>query len=329
MSPARHVDPNQPMIDEDVQHTLVRSPLFRGVSPVLVTSIAARSESRLLSPREKLLSAGSQNQRLYVVLSGTVSARVPGTDVAHVLLEPGDCVGEISILDGQPVSADVIAEESTVVLSFDRQQLWELIDASADVARNLLRLLAGRVRHDDEVLGESSRLQRYFERIATVDGLTGLRNRRWLDDAFARQLDRAARTDQPVSLLMINLDHFKLVNDQHGHLVGDAVLSRVSQTLSATLRPQDLLARYGGEEFAVLLPGIDVTSATAVAERLRLAVESVPPIPSDGVNGPLPAITVSIGVTTGRAYETLPDLLKRADSAMYRAKEGGRNRTSE
>ena len=77
------------------------------------------------------------------------------------------------------------------------------------------------------------------------------------------------------------------------------------------------------------MPGIDVTSATAVAERLRLAVESVPAIPSDGVNGPLPAITVSIGVTTGRAYETLPDLLKRADSAMYRAKEGGRNRTSE
>ena len=163
---------------------------------------------------------------------------MPGSDVAHVTLEAGDCVGEISILDGQPVSADVIAEESTVVLSVDRQQLWELIDASAAVARNLLRLLAGRGRHDDEVLGESSRLQRYFERIATVDGLTGLRNRRWLDDAFARQLDRGARTDQPTSLLMIDLDHFKLVNDEHGHLVGDAVLSRVAQTLSATLRPR-------------------------------------------------------------------------------------------
>src|SRR5262245_25993678 len=243
---------SHPMTDENLQHTLIRSPLFRGVAPNLVAALVSASQSRQLAIHERLLTCGADNDRLYILVSGSVSVRVEGAEVPHVRLGPGECVGESSILDGRPATADVSAEEPTVVLSFDRQQLWSLVDASADVARNLLRLLAGRVRHDDTVIGEADRLHRYFERIATVDGLTGLRNRRWLDDAFARQLDRSGRTRQPASLLMIDLDHFKAVNDEHGHLVGDAVLCRVAQVLTSTLRPQDLLARYGGEEFAVM-----------------------------------------------------------------------------
>lgn len=310
------------MIDQHVQDILVRSPLFRDVSAALVSAVASTSESRPLSMHERLLTAGADNDRLYIVLSGSVSVRLPGTDASHVRLGPGECVGEISILDGRPASADVFADEPTVVLSFDRHQVWTLVDASAELARNLLRLLAGRVRHDDAALGEATKLQRYFERIATVDGLTGLRNRRWLDDAFARQLDRCARAAQPVSLLMIDLDHFKRVNDEHGHMVGDAVLCRAAHLLAAALRPQDLLARYGGEEFAALLPALDAASALVVAERLRQTVASAP---QELDAKPLPPMTISIGVTTRRAHEALPDLLHRADIALYRAKEAGRN----
>jgi diguanylate cyclase (GGDEF)-like protein len=310
------------VLDQSLQAGLLRSPLFRDVPASLVSSLAATCQPRALDAQEMLLKAGVNNDRLYIVMAGCVGVRMGGRAEPHVRLGPGECVGELSILDGRPTSADVVAEEPTIVLSFGREQVWTLIDASAELARNLLRLLAGRVRHDDVVIGEANRLQRYFERIATMDGLTGLRNRRWLDDAFARQLDRAVRSAQPVSVLMIDLDHFKRVNDEHGHLVGDAVLCWVGQVLTAALRPQDLLARYGGEEFAVLLPGFDTASAVAIAERLRRAVADAP---QDADAKPLPPMTVSIGVSTRRAYETLPDLLRRADEALYRAKEEGRN----
>jgi diguanylate cyclase (GGDEF)-like protein len=311
---------------DDVQNTLVRSPLFRGVSTSLVAAVAADSEARLLAPNERLLAMGGHNDKLHVIVSGSVSVFVDGLEGPAIHLGAGECVGEISLLDDRSVSADVVANESTVVLAFGREQLWALIDASAEHARNLLRILAHRVRQDDSTIAASNRLTRYFERLATVDGLTGLRNRRWLDDAFTRQLERAVRTGQPVTLVMIDLDHFKKLNDEYGHLIGDAVLGRVGELLTAGLRPHDLLARFGGEEFAVLLPGMGVNASLAIAERLRVSVER-----DARVNGetPLPKTTISLGLAESRPDETLSSLLVRADGALYRAKRAGRNRTSE
>jgi diguanylate cyclase (GGDEF)-like protein len=270
------------------------------------------------------LRAGTENDVLYIVLSGQVSVRVPGVDEPHARLGAGECVGELSILDGQQVSADVVADAQTVVLALDRRRLWTLIDSSAEVARNLLGILAGRVRADDAALGESGREHRQLQRLVTVDSLTGLRNRRWLDDAFARQLSRATRANQPLSLLMIDIDRFKQVNDTYGHSAGDAVLRRVAHTLATGLRPQDLLARYGGEEFTVLLPGLGRQQAFQVAERLRLAIQANG---GDGRRENVTQITVSIGVATVARDETLAALVQRADDALYRAKDSGRNCT--
>lgn len=300
---------------------LLGSKLFRGVPPPLVHAAVAGSETLELSRREVLLRTGTANNVLYLVLSGSLSVHVPGAEEPHVRLGPGECVGDLSFLDGQLVSADVIANEPALVLALDPDQLWPLIESSAGVARNLLRILAGRVRGDNQALAHSDRRQRQLARLATIDGLTGLRNRRWLDDAFARQIARAAGTGQAASLLMVDVDHFKRLNDAHGHRVGDRVLRQVAHTLASGIRPVDLLARYGGEEFAVLLPGLALETAMAVAERLREAVEE------DRIEG-VPRATVSIGVATLRDGEPLAGLLERADAALYRAKQSGRNRTS-
>jgi diguanylate cyclase (GGDEF)-like protein len=237
---------------------------------------------------------------------------------------PGDCAGELSLIDGFQVSADVYAEEDCELLVIDREHVWHFMEQTPLVARNLLRLLAGRVRNDDRMLEESERLKREYEDAATVDVLTGLRNRRWLNDAFTRQLERSARSRHAVSLLMIDVDRFKDVNDRHGHLVGDEVLVQLGRTVAGALRPQDLLARFGGEEFVVLLPDLPHVEVSAVAERLREAVGSTPVLTSVGLLG---GLSVSIGVATQTAgpSTSLSTLFDAADRALYEAKAAGRN----
>jgi diguanylate cyclase (GGDEF)-like protein len=309
----------------ELLENIQRARLLHEVPRPLIDSLLHTGGSRFLAKGEALLRAGEENETLYLVISGAVNVLFATADRPYVRLGPGECVGELSVIDHSRVSADVIASEPTVLLAITREQFWSLVDASTAVAKNLLRILAGRVRHDDAVLAESDRQQHQLAALATVDGLTGLRNRLWLDNAFERQLTRTARDADPVSLLMIDLDNFKPLNDVYGHLVGDAVLRQTARRVAAGLRPQDLLARYGGDEFAVLLPGADEVQAMAIADRLRSAVRSGPTEPEDEN---LPATSVSIGVATTSEVVPLPILLASADAALYRAKHTGRDRVS-
>ncbi|MFA9462133.1 GGDEF domain-containing protein [Thiohalorhabdus sp. Cl-TMA] len=159
-------------------------------------------------------------------------------------------------------------------------------------------------------------------RQATRDPLTGMFNRRALFQQARAELARARRHDRPVSMLLLDIDRFKRINDQQGHPVGDAVLRHLAGILQRETRTEDLLGRYGGEEFMVLATDSDAAGAAALAERIRAAVARDPaPAPE----GPL-TYTVSIGVGTGLAGDSLEDLLKRADEALLEAKECGRDR---
>ena len=300
---------------------LETSPLFDRLSPRLKHTLVTASATRRVAAGERLLVTGELNESLFVVLEGAVDVVLPGLDLPHVRLGPGECVGELSILDGQPVSADVVAAEPTVLLQLDQIQVWSLIDASATFARNLLRVLARRVRNDHAVLAESSDERRRFERLSMVDGLTTLHNRRWFDEMFPLQVLRLGREGRIGALLMADADRFKEINDRHGHTVGDAMLRRVGRALLATLRPGDLLARYGGEEFAILLADVDERAAADVAERLRRQVAE------SGAEG-APPCTMSVGVAVIRPTEPFDALVARADAALFRAKDAGRNRVS-
>jgi diguanylate cyclase (GGDEF)-like protein len=161
-----------------------------------------------------------------------------------------------------------------------------------------------------------------FERLATTDPLTGVANRRLLFDQAKRELARTRRYSSPTSLIIVDLDHFKAINDRHGHLVGDHALVHAATVLAAAIRDADMIARYGGEEFGILLPMTDLDGAYEVAERCRQRLADRP-WKSEGGDV---HITASLGVATTNGHGDVDDLLRRADDALLRAKHKGRNR---
>ena len=206
---------------------------------------------------------------------------------------------------------------------FEEPQGSWAIESASTLARQvmfvvvglLIGFLSGRLRATTRQLEEANAQLR---RAALVDGLTGLPNRRALNEFLDREWRRAARSAAPLSALMVDVDHFKALNDRLGHAAGDECLVRVGRAIAAEAsRPGDFAARYGGEEFTVILGATDAAGAAAVGERIRRSVERLDC-----------AVTVSVGAATAvPAPSARPEaLLAEADMALYRAKATGRNR---
>ena len=189
-----------------------------------------------------------------------------------------------------------------------------LTDLSADAAVGGLML---RLRD----VTERRRLERALEELATTDPLTGMANRRRFDETLRAEAERCLRAGSPLTLLLLDIDHFKSVNDTYGHPVGDAVLKAVAAQCRAAVRDIDLVARVGGEEFAVLLVDVGLHEGEQVADRMRKVIEATQV--HSPASQPL-SCTVSLGVADFTGDAT--DLMARADAALYRAKAEGRNR---
>jgi len=170
-----------------------------------------------------------------------------------------------------------------------------------------------------------TRLVADLQRLSRHDGLTGLLNRRALEDLLAAQVQRSRRNAEPFCLLMLDVDHFKSINDRFGHAVGDQVLKHLSAVLLGHVRAVDRVGRFGGEEFVVLLPGLALAAALPLAERLRHAIAAEPLAHVDAAI----ALSASIGIAEwGGAGEEPSRLLVRADAALYQAKQHGRDRVA-
>lgn len=170
------------------------------------------------------------------------------------------------------------------------------------------------------MLWQVEELTKKLKHQATTDFLTGLGNRRWLTEQLPAAQSQAERANEPLSLVLFDLDRFKQINDDYGHDIGDNVLMIVGEIVKDSLRPYDLASRIGGEEFCILLPRTSGEDAINIAERLRVAFEAsyLDPLPKG-------RITCSFGVVQAATDERLQQLLRRADTALYRAKDAGRN----
>ena len=224
------------------------------------------------------------------LLSCPVCAPVPGASSCVPLMVGGEVIG--SVLLSRPARYSE-AEE---------QRIRESVSQAAPVLANLRNLAVAEIR-------------------AATDGLTGLPNKRAVTDALKRTFAQATMTKAPLALLLLDLDHFKQVNDQYGHAEGDQVLAAVGAALRSVLRARDFAGRNGGEEFAVLLPDTDIAAALEIAERVRATIAEVT---MPGTDVP---VTVSIGVAGFPGHASTLDRLERlADAALYVAKRQGRNR---
>lgn len=298
--------------------------LFRGVDEHTLSRLPDTCDLIKLSSGDVLMEFGQANDSLYLILGGELKVQTSETEHYHYLaLQTGECVGELSLVDGKPVSAIVSAVTDSELLRIKHEALWLLIESSHSIARNLFYILSGRLREINKVVNETLEQRAYFEKAAYLDALTGVHNRRWLDKAFPREMGRCEKNNEPLSLTLIDIDHFKQFNDTHGHLAGDIALRAIAQALVRTLRPTDLLARYGGEEFAILFPGADEAVAVSIVERIRKIVFNLTIKNYDGRE--LPGITLSLGVATKGADEELEMFIRRADKALYQAKRGGRD----
>ena len=262
--------------------------------------------------------------RLYILLAGSleVEAALGEGNVERIL--PGESVGEQSVLDDAANLDAIVALEDSELLVIEPDRVWQLIDSHNGIARNLLRLLSFRVRAANARLRRRQKLGEFYRQLSMNDGLTGLYNRAWLNDMLPKLVARARMDRTPLSLVMIDLDHFKRFNDTHGHMAGDTALATAAAVIRSALRPSDFAVRYGGEELMAILPNTNRTLAVMVAERLCARMREA--VVFDDMRIALPHITGSFGVASLGAEQDERSLVEAADAALYRAKEAGRDR---
>lgn len=214
-----------------------------------------------------------------------------------------------TILNGDVFRATIINKKKNNDFYYENKTITPLKDDQNNII--------GFVSSGKDVTQETL-LHQEIERIASIDQLTGLYNRHKFEELFGIEAERSRRFSLPLSLILIDIDHFKQVNDIYGHDIGDDVLKRFADIIQENIRKIDIVARWGGEEFLLLCPGTDLKQIQKLAEKLRLSVENIS-FPQIG------HVTISLGVSTFEKDDTFRDIFKRVDQGLYSAKQHGRN----
>ena len=307
---------------------------------------------RFYAQGEVIFREGEFSDAVYIIESGSVAiikAESQDRSVILATLEPSEILGEMGVLCDMPRNATAQAMEDSWLEVIPQRDFTSWVLRDSATALRVMQTLAIRLNDADSIIAKQRAapqevseldlremnkiLSRNLEKIekqrsrletqVSRDPLTALFNRRYLDERFDRILGRAKRYNFPVSLAIIDLDHFKVINDSHGHRAGDEVLKALAALLQATSRDDDIPCRYGGEEFVVLLPGMQLDIARKRAEQWREAFGKLP------IRAGVAEIraTMSVGLACFPDHATSAEaLIDAADKALYQAKSAGRNR---
>lgn len=317
---------------KDLAHALRRVDILQDLGESELATVGRLLSVTNMSSGDVLFREGDPGLEMYIVESGRLEATVATEDggeftVAH--FTSGDFFGEMSIFEDAPRSATCRTREPSVLLAFSKPDFFTLVDENPSTAIKImdamLRVITGRLLTTNSLVsqmvqwGEDARLR------VSIDPLTGMFNRRFLDGALPGLFSRSVSQARPLSVIMLDLDHFRQINEAHGHEAGDSVIAAVAPALTDVYGKEEcVLARYGGDEFTFALPGFDSDSAYELASEAGRRVADMVLHPVDGLDL---RVTISQGIATVPQHAgTLAELIQRADEALYAAKEKGRNR---
>ncbi|TAL33193.1 MAG: GGDEF domain-containing protein [Spirochaetes bacterium] len=307
-------------------------PVFSGLTDAELKTLGSYFTARTCEKGEIVLSRNEMNEDLLIVAHGKIisTAALPGSmERKRHEYRPGDFFGEISLFGKKPALSAYQAAEKSVLLTVPESELRAFIEehheAGVRFISSLLSLTVRHLRDSSNFLADIVQWGEEASRRVITDELTGVYNREFLDDAMESFFSISVNNGKPLALLMIDIDHFREINEGLGLDTGNAVLLEIVLIIKGVIQDHGILARYGGDEFSVLLPEANLDRAHAIAEKIRAGVEGHDF--SKQLAGGSAALSASIGISaypeTASEFEHFKE---KADVSLYRAKELGRNR---
>lgn len=283
---------------------------------------------------ELLFREGDEGSELFIVRSGKMAIFIALPDGTQRMLREfsaGEFFGEMSIFENEPRSATCVAREESMLYALHERDFFKLMDVSPTTAIKIMyrmsRITTERLKNTSEFLTDLVRWGEKARKRAITDELTGVFNRHFLEKSIENLFASARKRRKPLSLIMVDLDNFRTINEHYGHETGDRIILAVVEVFKKHLRKRDIIARYGGDEFTVVLPQTGLKEAEALAWKICREVRELTILKD--MDGPIDMITTSQGIA---AYpentEDMKELREKADRALYRSKEQGRNRVS-
>jgi len=283
---------------------------------------------------ETLFREGDEGNELFVVHSGRVAISIALPDSTQRVLREfsaGEFFGEMSIFENEPRSATCTAREASTLYALHERDFFELIEASPTTAIKIMyqmsQITTQRLRNTSEFLSDLVRWGETARKRAITDELTGVYNRHFLEKSIENLFASSKKRKRPLSLIMVDLDHFRKINEYYGLETGDRIILAVVEAFKKHLRRRDIIARYGGDEFTVVLPQTGMKEAEELAWKICREVRKLTILKELG--GPVDMITTSQGIASyPENTEDIKGLREKADQALYRSKENGRNQVS-
>ena len=306
--------------------------VFSLLSTREVGLIAEHMATVALESGQTLFHEGDEGDNLYILIDGaaSITIRLPDGGAHEIArFSPGDFFGEMSIVDNAPRSGTCTATARSTLYALSKDAFSDVIEQHPAIALKLmyrmLNITTQRLRGTSEFVSEMVQWGEGARRRAVTDELTGVYNRRFLEDSLGTYVAEAAEKGSPLCLVMVDLDRFREINEAYGHPTGDEMIKAAAGVFKATLRDTDVIARYGGDEFVILLPGTDPQKGCELTEAVCGAVRRLELLKDR--KGPITAVTTSMGVACFPLHASdLSSLRAAADAALYKAKESGRDR---
>jgi diguanylate cyclase (GGDEF)-like protein len=306
--------------------------IFSLLSPEEIDRIISLFRSHEIDEGRILFREGDEGNELFIVMSGVMASSIrlmDGSQREIAAFHAGNFFGDMSIFEKAPRSATCYCKKKSVLLSLHEKDFYRMIELHPEIATKImyrmLNITTQRLRDTGEFLSDMVHWGEAARRRAITDGLTGAYNRRFLDDALESRFEMSRNRAESFTMIMVDLDYFRNVNESYGNEAGDKAIIEVVHVINRHLGEHDVLARFGGDEFTILMPGTDCAAACGISEKIRAEVESLDILKSYG--GPMSRMTLSIGIASYPEHaRSVQEIKEAADHALYRAKEGGRNR---